>query len=160
MAFRAPPPVVGAKLVDVAVALASMVGRRAPVETLVEQHNLGAHLQQPQRRVCQRTTRINKCTAGLSAVLAFGAGASQLSRERLSRLLGDQFPYLIPLRIVFMLIIIFLPQGPLGSRSAGSTASSSRPGCGAWRHGGDRVWPQTRWTPGCGTLSTKATEVP
>jgi branched-chain amino acid transport system permease protein len=43
-----------------------------------------------------------------------GAGAFQLLRELLSRLLGDQFPYLIPLGIAFILIIIFLPQGLLG----------------------------------------------
>jgi branched-chain amino acid transport system permease protein len=43
-----------------------------------------------------------------------GAGTFQLLRELLSRLLGDQFPYLIPLGFVFPLIIIFLPQGLLG----------------------------------------------
>jgi branched-chain amino acid transport system permease protein len=43
-----------------------------------------------------------------------GAGFFQLSRELLSRLFGDQFPYLIPLGFVFILIIIFLPQGLLG----------------------------------------------
>jgi ABC-type branched-subunit amino acid transport system permease subunit len=32
----------------------------------------------------------------------------------LSRFLGDQFPYLIPLGIIFIAIIIFLPQGLLG----------------------------------------------
>ena len=43
-----------------------------------------------------------------------GAGAFQLLRELFSRLFGDQFPYLIPLGFVFILIIIFLPQGLLG----------------------------------------------
>jgi branched-chain amino acid transport system permease protein len=43
-----------------------------------------------------------------------GAGFFQLMRELLSRLLGDQFPYLIPLGIIFIAIIIFLPQGLLG----------------------------------------------
>jgi branched-chain amino acid transport system permease protein len=43
-----------------------------------------------------------------------GAGFFQLMRELLSRLLGDQFPYLIPLGIIFIAIIIFLPQGILG----------------------------------------------
>jgi branched-chain amino acid transport system permease protein len=43
-----------------------------------------------------------------------GAGTFQLLRELLSRLFGDQFPYLIPLGFVFILIIIFLPQGLLG----------------------------------------------
>jgi branched-chain amino acid transport system permease protein len=43
-----------------------------------------------------------------------GAGFFQLARELLSRLLGDQFPYLIPLGIVFIAMIIFLPQGLLG----------------------------------------------
>ena len=43
-----------------------------------------------------------------------GAGAFQLLRELLSRLFGDQFPYLIPLGCVFILIIIFLPNGLLG----------------------------------------------
>jgi branched-chain amino acid transport system permease protein len=43
-----------------------------------------------------------------------GAGFFQLMRELLSRFLGDQFPYLIPLGIIFIAIIIFLPQGLLG----------------------------------------------
>jgi branched-chain amino acid transport system permease protein len=43
-----------------------------------------------------------------------GAGFFQLARELLSRLFGDQFPYLIPLGVVFIAIIIFLPQGLLG----------------------------------------------
>ena len=41
------------------------------------------------------------------------ASSSSL-RELLSRLFGDQFPYLIPLGIVFIAMIIFLPQGLLG----------------------------------------------
>ena len=43
-----------------------------------------------------------------------GAGFFQLARELLSRVFGDQFPYLIPLGMVFIAIIIFLPQGLLG----------------------------------------------
>jgi branched-chain amino acid transport system permease protein len=43
-----------------------------------------------------------------------GAGFFQLARELLSRVFGDQFPYLIPLGVVFIAIIIFLPQGLLG----------------------------------------------
>jgi len=43
-----------------------------------------------------------------------GAGFFQLIRELLSRLFGDQFPYLIPLGVVFIVMIIFLPQGLLG----------------------------------------------
>jgi branched-chain amino acid transport system permease protein len=43
-----------------------------------------------------------------------GAGFFQLARELLARLLGDQFPYLIPLGLVFIVMIIFLPQGLLG----------------------------------------------
>jgi branched-chain amino acid transport system permease protein len=43
-----------------------------------------------------------------------GAGVFLLLREFLSRLFGDQFPYLIPLGFIFILIIIFLPQGLLG----------------------------------------------
>jgi branched-chain amino acid transport system permease protein len=43
-----------------------------------------------------------------------GAGFFQLARELLARFLGDQFPYLIPLGIVFIVMIIFLPQGILG----------------------------------------------
>ncbi|HXW39963.1 MAG TPA: branched-chain amino acid ABC transporter permease [Xanthobacteraceae bacterium] len=43
-----------------------------------------------------------------------GAGFFQLARQLLSEAFGDQFPYLIPLGIVFIAIIIFLPQGLLG----------------------------------------------
>ena len=43
-----------------------------------------------------------------------GAGFFQLARELLSRIFGDQFPYLIPLGVVFIAIVIFLPQGLLG----------------------------------------------
>jgi branched-chain amino acid transport system permease protein len=43
-----------------------------------------------------------------------GAGFFQLARELLARLFGDQFPYLIPLGLVFIVMIIFLPQGLLG----------------------------------------------
>ncbi|HEY7551833.1 MAG TPA: branched-chain amino acid ABC transporter permease [Hyphomicrobiaceae bacterium] len=43
-----------------------------------------------------------------------GAAFFQVARELLSDLFGDQFPYLIPLGVVFILIIIFLPQGLLG----------------------------------------------
>jgi len=43
-----------------------------------------------------------------------GAGFFQLARELLSRLFGDQFPYLIPLGIIFIAMIILLPQGLLG----------------------------------------------
>src|ERR1022692_1519840 len=40
-----------------------------------------------------------------------GAGFFQLMRELMARLFGDQFPYLIPLGVIFITIIIFLPQG-------------------------------------------------
>jgi branched-chain amino acid transport system permease protein len=43
-----------------------------------------------------------------------GAGFFQLLRELLSRIFGEQFPYLIPLGAVFIVMIIFLPQGLLG----------------------------------------------
>jgi branched-chain amino acid transport system permease protein len=43
-----------------------------------------------------------------------GAGFFQLLRELMSRLFGDQFPYLIPLGVIFIVMIIFLPQGLLG----------------------------------------------
>jgi branched-chain amino acid transport system permease protein len=43
-----------------------------------------------------------------------GAGFFQLLRELLSRLFGDQFPYLIPTGVVFIMMVIFLPQGLLG----------------------------------------------
>jgi ABC-type branched-subunit amino acid transport system permease subunit len=38
-----------------------------------------------------------------------GAGFFQLLREVLARIFGDQFPYLIPLGLVFIVMIIFLP---------------------------------------------------
>jgi branched-chain amino acid transport system permease protein len=43
-----------------------------------------------------------------------GAGFFQVMRQLLAQWFGDQFPYLIPLGILFILIIIFLPQGLLG----------------------------------------------
>ena len=43
-----------------------------------------------------------------------GAGFFQLIRELLSRIFGDQFPYLLPLGLIFIIMIIFLPQGLLG----------------------------------------------
>jgi branched-chain amino acid transport system permease protein len=43
-----------------------------------------------------------------------GAGTFLLLREFLGRLFGEQFPYLIPLGVIFIVIIIFLPQGLLG----------------------------------------------
>jgi len=43
-----------------------------------------------------------------------GAGFFQLMRQLMSMLFGDQFPYLIPLGLVFILMVIFLPQGILG----------------------------------------------
>ena len=43
-----------------------------------------------------------------------GAGFFQLLRELFSRLFGEQFPYLIPLGMVFIAMIIFLPQGIMG----------------------------------------------
>jgi branched-chain amino acid transport system permease protein len=43
-----------------------------------------------------------------------GAGFFQLLRELMSRMFGDQFPYLIPLGFIFIAMIIFLPQGLLG----------------------------------------------
>jgi branched-chain amino acid transport system permease protein len=43
-----------------------------------------------------------------------GAGFFHLLRELLARFFGDQFPYLIPLGMVFIVMIIFLPQGLLG----------------------------------------------
>jgi branched-chain amino acid transport system permease protein len=43
-----------------------------------------------------------------------GAGFFQLLRELMSRIFGDQFPYLIPLGMIFIVMIIFLPQGLLG----------------------------------------------
>jgi branched-chain amino acid transport system permease protein len=43
-----------------------------------------------------------------------GAGAFLLLREFFGRLFGEQFPYLIPLGFIFIVMIIFLPQGLLG----------------------------------------------
>jgi branched-chain amino acid transport system permease protein len=43
-----------------------------------------------------------------------GAAFFQLARQFLSQYFGDQFPYLIPLGIFFIVMIIFLPQGLLG----------------------------------------------
>jgi branched-chain amino acid transport system permease protein len=43
-----------------------------------------------------------------------GAAFFQLLREFFSRIFGEQFPYLIPLGFVFIVMIIFLPQGLLG----------------------------------------------
>jgi branched-chain amino acid transport system permease protein len=43
-----------------------------------------------------------------------GAGFFQLLRQLLAEAFGDQFPYLIPLGIIFIVMIIFLPQGLLG----------------------------------------------
>jgi branched-chain amino acid transport system permease protein len=43
-----------------------------------------------------------------------GAGFFHLLRELLSRFFGDQFPYLIPLGLIFIAMIIFLPQGIMG----------------------------------------------
>jgi branched-chain amino acid transport system permease protein len=43
-----------------------------------------------------------------------GAGFFQLLRQLLAEWFGDQFPYLIPLGVVFIAMIIFLPQGLLG----------------------------------------------
>ena len=44
----------------------------------------------------------------------FGAATFLLLRELLGRLFGEQFPYLIPLGVIFIAIVIFLPQGLLG----------------------------------------------
>ena len=43
-----------------------------------------------------------------------GAGFFQLMRQLMAMLFGDQFPYLIPLGLVFIVMVIFLPQGILG----------------------------------------------
>ena len=52
-----------------------------------------------------------------------GAAFFLLLREVLSRLFGDQFPYLIPLGVIFIAMVIFLPQGLLGFARGGSTDS-------------------------------------
>ena len=43
-----------------------------------------------------------------------GAGVLPAAARSCSRLFGEQFPYLIPLGIIFIVMIIFLPQGLLG----------------------------------------------
>src|SRR5262249_49701244 len=43
-----------------------------------------------------------------------GARFFPLMRELLSRFFGEQFPYLIPLGLIFIAMIIFLPQGIMG----------------------------------------------
>jgi branched-chain amino acid transport system permease protein len=43
-----------------------------------------------------------------------GAGFFLLLREVFSRIFGDQFPYLIPVGVIFIVMIIFMPQGLLG----------------------------------------------
>jgi branched-chain amino acid transport system permease protein len=43
-----------------------------------------------------------------------GAGFFLLLREVFSRIFGDQFPYLIPVGLIFIAMIIFMPQGLLG----------------------------------------------
>jgi branched-chain amino acid transport system permease protein len=43
-----------------------------------------------------------------------GAGFFLTLRELFSRLFGDQFPYLIPVGVIFILMVILLPQGLLG----------------------------------------------
>jgi branched-chain amino acid transport system permease protein len=43
-----------------------------------------------------------------------GAGFFLGLREGFGRLLGEQFPYLIPVGVIFILMVIFLPQGLLG----------------------------------------------
>jgi len=56
-----------------------------------------------------------------------GAGFFQLARQLLAQFFGDQFPYLIPLGLVFIAMIIFLPQGILGfARRCGLIASQTR----------------------------------
>jgi len=43
-----------------------------------------------------------------------GAGFFLGLREAFGRLLGENFPYLIPVGVIFLLMVIFLPQGLLG----------------------------------------------
>jgi branched-chain amino acid transport system permease protein len=43
-----------------------------------------------------------------------GAGFFLLLRESFSRIFGDQFPYLIPVGMIFIAMVIFMPQGLLG----------------------------------------------
>jgi branched-chain amino acid transport system permease protein len=43
-----------------------------------------------------------------------GAGFFLTLRELFSRLFGDQFPYLIPVGVIFIVMVIVLPQGLLG----------------------------------------------
>src|ERR1044071_446682 len=55
-------------------------------------------------------------TGGIGTLVGpiVGAATFLLLREGLGRLFGDQFPYLIPLGFIFIVMIIFLPQGLLG----------------------------------------------
>ncbi len=43
-----------------------------------------------------------------------GAGFFLTLREVFSRLFGDQFPYLVPVGVIFIIMVIVLPQGLLG----------------------------------------------
>jgi branched-chain amino acid transport system permease protein len=43
-----------------------------------------------------------------------GAGVFLGLKEIFSRLLGEQFPYLIPVGVIFIAMVIFMPQGLLG----------------------------------------------
>jgi ABC-type branched-subunit amino acid transport system permease subunit len=43
-----------------------------------------------------------------------GAGFFLGLRELSARIFGDQFPYLIPVGVIFIAMVIFLPQGLLG----------------------------------------------
>lgn len=43
-----------------------------------------------------------------------GAGTFLILRELFGRIFGENFPYLIPLGVIFIAIIIFMPQGLLG----------------------------------------------
>jgi len=59
---------------------------------------------------------IFKVIGGIGTLVGpiFGAATFLLLREFLGRLFGEEFPYLIPLGVIFIAIVIFLPQGLLG----------------------------------------------